>query len=176
LKISRQAFSPRGLSGQSASASHFLELVDGTTEERQPAPDLWRLLVDALEALDGAPYPATLCRAFELQALALLGYEPQLDECVAGEHPLGGGPAYFHPGRGGALCPECAPTVPGFVRVGPGAVPAMRRLLGQPLAASAAEELPSGVPGELARCLTALLRHHLEAPLRSLHYLEAVAR
>jgi DNA repair protein RecO (recombination protein O) len=156
-------------------ASHFLELVDGATEERQPAPELWALLVEALEVLETARFPAALCRAFELQAVTLLGYEPELSGCVVGEHPLApDDPAFFHPTRGGAVCPECAAGAPGFVRLSPATVPAMRKLQQMPLATCGAEELPPGVPGELARCLIAYLRYHLEAPLRSLHYLESL--
>ena len=92
-------------------AAYFVELVDGGTEERQPAPSLWALLVAALGLLEGATAPDILARAFELQAMRLLGYEPELARCVADQQPLDEAlGSAFQPLRGGMLCPHCART------------------------------------------------------------------
>src|SRR3712207_7151712 len=45
-------------------ASYFLEVVDVGTEERQPLPELWDLLVGALGTLEAAATPDVLARGF----------------------------------------------------------------------------------------------------------------
>src|SRR6478672_3864222 len=45
-------------------ASYFLEIVEGGVAERQPAPELWDLLVGALGTLEAATTPDVLARAF----------------------------------------------------------------------------------------------------------------
>jgi DNA repair protein RecO (recombination protein O) len=155
-------------------ASHFLEIIDAGTEERQPSPGLWDLLVAGLTTLEIATSPDVLCRAFELQAMSVLGYEPQLHQCVLDEADLDPHHAFFHPTRGGALCPKCGHRTPGAVHLQPATLRALQDLSEQPFISAARAELPERVRGELARCMVQYVRHHLEAPLRSLHYLDDV--
>jgi DNA repair protein RecO (recombination protein O) len=155
-------------------ASYFLEIVDSGIEERQPMPELWELLVAALGTLDAAETPDALARAFELHALRVLGYEPQVQHCVLDEAALDPEHAAFHPLRGGALCPRCART-PGAVPLSAATLEALRQLPYQPLVRAAHSTLPENVRRELARCLIPYVRHHLEAPLRSLQFLDDVA-
>src|SRR4029077_8123224 len=96
-------------------ASYFTELVDATIEERQPLPDLFDLLLSAFYLLQRADLPDVVARMFELQALRLLGYEPELRRCVRDQAPLHGPGLAFSPSRGGALCPRCAAETPGAV-------------------------------------------------------------
>lgn len=156
-------------------ASHFLEIVDAGTEERQAFSGLWDLLVAGLTALELATSPDVLCRAFELHAMALLGYEPQLRQCVLDEAPLDREHAFFHPLRGGTLCPRCAYRTHGSVGIQPRTLRSLQDLGSEPFIAAARAELPERVRGEMARCLVPYVRHHLEAPLRSLQYLDDVA-
>jgi DNA repair protein RecO (recombination protein O) len=155
-------------------ASHFLEIVDAGTEERQAFPQLWDLLVAALTVLETAATPDVLCRAFELHAMALFGYEPEIGVCVLDEDALNLNQPFFHPLRGGTLCPRCAHRNHGSVHLQPQTLETLRTLTHQPFIAAAHMELPERVRGELARCLVPYVRHHLEAPLRSLQYLDDV--
>ena len=152
-------------------ASYFLEVIDVGVVERQPAPELWDLLVGALTILEVAPRPDILARAFELAATSLLGYEPQLQKCVRCSHEVTDAGAVFHPLRGGALCGRCAYRAPGGVPVSPEALLLMRRIASVPLLEAQRLPISDEACQEMARCLIPYVRHRLEAPLKSLEFL-----
>lgn len=160
-------------------ASYFTELVDATIEERQPQPDLFDLLLSAFYLLQRAEMPDLAARKFELQALRLLGYEPELRRCVRDQAPLQGPGLAFSPSRGGALCSRCAAEIPGAVPMSGAALEIMRRLIAaapessQGGSAALARLRPSEAQrSELARLLVPYVRQRSEAPLRSLGFIE----
>jgi DNA repair protein RecO (recombination protein O) len=155
-------------------ASHFLEIVDAGIEERQVAPQVWDLLVAGLTILEVAESADVLCRAFELHAMALFGYEPELRSCVLDGAALDPTHPFFHPLRGGTLCPRCAYRTAGSIAIQPATLRVLQELGVRPFIQAAHLELPERLRGELARCLVPYIRHHLEAPLRSLQYLDDV--
>ncbi|HVT75602.1 MAG TPA: DNA repair protein RecO, partial [Acidimicrobiales bacterium] len=63
-------------------ANVMLETVDQVALEREPNNALYRMLVGALVELDRDDAPLVLA-GFLLKLLALEGFQPQLDECVA---------------------------------------------------------------------------------------------
>jgi DNA repair protein RecO (recombination protein O) len=73
-----------------AYASYFTEFVIASVEERQPNPELFHLLLSALYMLQRTEMPDLVARLFELQALRILGYEPELRQCVRDRAPLTG--------------------------------------------------------------------------------------
>lgn len=156
-------------------ASYFVEMVDAGVEERQPIPELWDLLAAALSTLQDSETPDVLARAFEIHAMRVLGYEPHLDLCVLDEAPVGGAGSAFHPLRGGLLCPRCARVTPGTVAVGAATVMALRRLIDAPFVEAAHARLPDQVRRELTQSMVPYVRHHLEAPLNSLQFLDDVS-
>jgi DNA repair protein RecO (recombination protein O) len=155
-------------------ASHFLEIVDAGTEERQVARELWDLLAAALAALEKATDPLIPARAFELQAMRLLGYEPGLFECVLDEAAVEEAGAVFHPLRGGMLCPRCARTQRGGIPVSLDTLAALRRLAYRPIRETTEAELPETVRRQLTGALVPYVRNTLEVPLRSLQFLDDV--
>ncbi|MBM3458637.1 MAG: DNA repair protein RecO [Armatimonadetes bacterium] len=156
-------------------AAHCLEIADAGLEERQPSPEFWDLTVSTLKLLETAVSPDLLARAFEWRALSVLGYEPFLEACVEdGAGVLGPG-AQFHPQRGGLLCPRCAHTIRGGVRLLPQSVQALRELPGVRLSDAARASLPDAVRREVAACLAGSLRQHLGTELRGLQFLEGVS-
>jgi DNA repair protein RecO (recombination protein O) len=156
-------------------ASYFVELIDAGTEERQPAPALWDLLVGGLGTLEAGAAPDVLCRAFELHAMSLMGYEPQVERCVLDGQSVDAPGSVFHPLRGGMLCPGCVRGNPGWIAIEPQTLAALRDLPRVPLLAAANTALPPQVRAELARCMIPYVRHHLDVNLRSLQFLEAVS-
>jgi DNA repair protein RecO (recombination protein O) len=157
-----------------AYASHCLEIVDAGSADHQPAPELWDLLAGALNALDDQVSPDLVARAFELHALRLFGFRPALDRCAIDNLPVQPPDIAFHPLRGGMLCADCADNVRGGVSLSPAAFELLRRLSAGPIAPVLRAESPESVRRELARCLVPYLRHHLDAPLRSLDILEGL--
>jgi DNA repair protein RecO (recombination protein O) len=156
-------------------ASYFVELLDTGLEERQPVAELWDLLVAALGVLETATTPDVLARAFELHTMTLFGYEPSLHACVLDGAPLTLPGSAFHPLRGGMVCNRCARSTPGAVAVSSATFDALCALAVEPLVRAARSTLDPEVRAELSRCLLPYVRHHTDAPLRSLQFLDDVS-
>lgn len=86
--------------------SWFAELAETLTVEDLPAPEVLRLLLNSLYALDELDKPlAQVKAAFELKMMALAGYEPMLSTCaVCGAQPS---QPRFHLSQGAIHCPGC---------------------------------------------------------------------
>jgi DNA repair protein RecO (recombination protein O) len=176
----REAFhASRGDLARTAYASYFAELTNASVEERQPHADLFDLLLSCLYILEQAPMPDMVARLFELQSLRLLGYEPQLRQCVRDGAPLQGLGLGFNSTRGGALCARCSAETPGSAAMSGAALEIMRRLLNadpgseQGGARALSRLRPSQAQrSELARLLVPYVRQRCEAPLRSLGFIE----
>lgn len=90
-----------------ALASWFAEAAEALAEEGQPEPELLSLTLNCLHALDKLDLPLPQVKAaFEWRAMALAGYEPQIDRCaVCGkedpEEPR------VHLGEGLLCCAAC---------------------------------------------------------------------
>jgi DNA repair protein RecO (recombination protein O) len=153
-------------------ATYLLELTNAALEERQPQAELFDLLLTALHVLARIEEADVAARMFELKAMRALGYEPRLDVCVRDHAPLVGPRLAFSPLRGGMLCPRCAGDGGAVIPLLPATVARMRALM---------DAEPRAVPGmhpseterrEMGRALAAYVRHRVDAPLRSLHFLE----
>jgi DNA repair protein RecO (recombination protein O) len=157
-------------------ASYLTELADAVTAERQPNAELFDLLLSALYVVERSDRPDLGARMFELNALRLLGYEPQLARCVRDRAALEGAGLAFSAARGGALCGRCAPETPGALPLSRGVLALMRQLLVAEPPAVARLGASEEERAELARHLTAFVRTRFEAPFRSLTFIETVAR
>jgi len=90
---------------------YLVDLVDRSTEDRHPNPELFDLLDTALTALKTTPNPTMLARWFEVRLLDNLGYLPDIENCVVcqcevpGDFPddLVYGLSISH---GGVVCPD----------------------------------------------------------------------
>lgn len=153
-------------------ASYFTELVNAAVEERQPHPDLFDTLLSALYILSRTAQPDLAARMFELQALRLLGYQPSLVHCVRCEGSLSGSNLGFSSTRGGALCARCTSETPAVVPMSEAVLDLLRRLLGAEPAGLAGMRPTEAQRSELAGLLVPYVRQRIEAPLRSLGFIE----
>jgi DNA repair protein RecO (recombination protein O) len=153
-------------------ASYFTELVNAALEERQPHPDLFDLLLSSLYILSRTAQPDLAARMFELQALRLLGYQPELRHCIRCEGTVEGLGLGFSASRGGVLCARCVAETPAVVPMSAAVLDLLRRLM---------EAEPKGLAGmrpteaqrsELAGLLIPYVRQRVDAPLRSLSFIE----
>lgn len=157
-----------------AVASYLSELAAESTREREPHPEVFDLLDGALEALGDEPSPPLeparrdgWLAGIELRLLALVGYRPRLDGCVAcgAQEPE----RYrFSPERGGVLCPACGGTR------GLPVSASTARLLESTLTTDVAhfDQVPFGASqAEEARALlAAFLRYQLGKELKSVRF------
>jgi DNA repair protein RecO (recombination protein O) len=152
-----------------------LELIDRLVWGEEPHPELYDLLVEALEAVTAAPEAAlpAITIAFELQAASLLGYRPRLDACAQCGGTLSP-ERLFSPEQGGLLCDRCA-AAGGVVKLSADALAGLSLLLSRPVR-EAGDYLELKRAGEILRVIETFLRHHFQRfqGLRSLELLRAL--
>lgn len=92
-----------------AAAFAALELLRELCPEHAPEPEQLELGVALLAALDdGATEPIAVLACFELKALSVAGFAPQLDRCGScGKRPLPTQSARFDPVDGHLICRAC---------------------------------------------------------------------
>jgi DNA repair protein RecO (recombination protein O) len=94
----------------SACALYATELVNQFAADDVEDLPVFQLLLATLERLSQRDNSDLVLRYFELQLLDLVGYRPQLEQCVACHKQLKETTNYFSPGAGGMLCADCRPT------------------------------------------------------------------
>ncbi|WP_208029161.1 DNA repair protein RecO [Rhabdothermincola sediminis] len=147
-----------------AKASAMLEAVDQLSQEGEPNPQLYQMLLGALRSLAAQDSPLVV-PAFFLKALALEGYRPVVEHCAScgSEGPL----VAFDLGEGGLLCQGCRRGQ----AVSAEAVALLEQVLGGQLGAALATA-PSAATHEIHHLATRALEHHLERRLRSITLLD----
>jgi DNA repair protein RecO (recombination protein O) len=159
--------------GLLARATYLCELTDRLTEEREPDPELFDLLLSALYLLQrAAGHPDIVVHAYEVRALEQRGYAPVLDTCLRCAEPLGSARNAFSPSLGGLLCAEHRFSTDDAIQVGGGTVELLRRL-----SRAEPEELLALTPdprslAESERCLRYHIRYRTERELKSTGFLD----
>jgi DNA repair protein RecO (recombination protein O) len=92
---------------RASQAYYVAELIDRMTEDRSENYALFRLLVATLDRLATARRADQAIRVYELQALDLLGYRPELRHCVKCRQLLDADALAFSSLDGGTLCRTC---------------------------------------------------------------------
>jgi len=141
-----------------------LEAADQMSLDREPAPQLYRMVVGALRTIAERGGPLVV-PAFYWKLLAADGVRPELDMCVrCGEdNQL----VAFDMEQGGALCRNCRTGAP----LSDEALVTMRMILGGRL--NEALELPaSRTTHEVTAHATRALEHHIERRLRTVAMFE----
>ncbi len=144
--------------------SYLLDLVGGILPFREPCPDLYALLVQALDGLEAGGSP-TLCRWVELHLADLLGYAPQLDSCALCGSAA---PDRFAADCGGAVCRSCLRGEEvAAMALSPAARSALRHLRGCRMESAQRLRLEPGPAREVEGVLVGHLQHHWPRALRS---------
>jgi DNA repair protein RecO (recombination protein O) len=90
-----------------AYASYVVEVLDRFTYEEGQNVAIFRLLANTLSRLETHSQPATVVHYYEVRLLDLVGFRPQLFECVDCGKPIQEEDQYFSPLVGGVVCPKC---------------------------------------------------------------------
>ena len=144
-----------------------IEAVDQLSLEREPNPQLYRMLVGVLRTIATTPSQLNVA-AFYWKLLANEGMRPELDRCVrCGESEPDVALVAFDLNEGGVLCRSCRSGQ----AISPGAVEVMREILGgQLVAALARDESPT--THEVASLATRALEFHIERRLKAVAMFE----
>lgn len=87
--------------------SFILETVDSLLPEESPVEELFELLIETLSELDSGKSILPVVLSFQLKALTLSGYEPNLGICAECGKQIEG-EALFSVSKGGVICRDCA--------------------------------------------------------------------
>ena len=160
-----------------AAAWYVVELADRFCEGAADSHEAFRLLAQALSALDAGPDVAreVVARWFELALLDAMGFRPSLGQCLecgATIEPEGNA---FSPVGGGVLCPQCRHAAHGSRPVSADALKVMRHLQRSPLVGVLTLRLTAALQREVERILHATVTAVLERELRTRDFLEEVA-
>jgi DNA repair protein RecO (recombination protein O) len=149
-----------------------VEAVDQLSLEREPNPQLYRMLVGVLRTIASTPIGATPSplnvAAFYWKLLAGEGMRPELDRCLrCGEQEPDAQFVAFDLQEGGVLCRSCRSGQ----AISPAALAVLRDILGGRLVqALAMEESP--VTHEVSTLATRALEFHIERRLRAVAMFE----
>lgn len=160
-----------------ALASYFAEMAEAVTDEGESAGEILSLVLNALYALDTLKKPPELVKAaFELKLLALSGYEPLLGECAVCGREAPAEPL-FDVAQGVVLCRDCALSAAArSLPLDPGALAAMRHVVGAEQKRMLAFELAGGSAERFARACESFARVQLERDFRTLDFYNSLRR
>ncbi len=145
-----------------------VEAVDQLSLEREPNPQLYRMLVGVLRTIADRPSPLNVS-AFYWKLLANEGMRPELDRCVrcSQTEPAAKFVA-FDMNEGGVLCRSCRSGQ----AISPGALSLLRDILGGRLVEALAQP-ESPTTHEVATLATRALEFHIERRLKAVAMFEA---
>lgn len=103
---------------QMAAGMSASEVLMAFLEDEDPNPEAYDLYVAFLEALGPEADASLVLTAFELQLMEILGYRPELTQCLNCERELTEADEVYglHGEGGGAICVHCQGLVGGRVR------------------------------------------------------------
>ncbi len=151
---------------------HVAELLDELLPDREANDAVFRLAISVLAGLRGADVwmPITY---FELWITRLMGYLPELSECMACGRTLNGSRAYFHALADGLVCAEDK-------RLASSEMSAESRTLAAqmfraPVESFAGEAWPKKRGADLRKFLVQTLQRHIEKKFVTAGMLEKIS-
>jgi DNA repair protein RecO (recombination protein O) len=160
-----------------AAAWYVVELADRFCEGAADSHEAFRLLAQALSALDAGAEVGreVVARWFELALLDAMGFRPELVQCLECGAPIEPDGNAFSPVGGGVLCPQCSHAALGVRPISADALKVLRHLQRSALVGVIRLRLTPVVHREVERLLHATVSAVLERELRSRDFLSEVA-
>jgi DNA repair protein RecO (recombination protein O) len=156
-------------------ALYAAELIDRFTEPHEEQFVLYRLLIDTLRRIATRPDIDTPVRFFEMALLNILGYRPELEECVACRRRLEPAVNYWSAAAGGVVCGECRPGAESDMRrLSVNALKMLRLLLHGRFEDVARVSVSPELADELERSMRDYVRWVLERDVRSSAFIDTV--
>jgi DNA repair protein RecO (recombination protein O) len=161
---------------RTAYAAYVIELLDRFTYEEGENRPLYQLVVDTLERISTLPDAFPAVRYYEIRLLDLLGFRPELSNCVRCGTEIQPQDQFFDAGLGGVLCPRCGPSVPTARPVTMNMLRFLRHYQRSTFREASRVPLPPDVMRELEALMNFYLTYLLERRLNSPDFLREVRR
>lgn len=155
-------------------ASYVVEVLDRFTYEEGQNIGIFRLLANTLKRLETHPSPATVVHYYELRLLDLVGFRPQLFECVDCGKPIQAEDQYFSPLAGGVACPHCGKARPEAWPVSRDTLRYFRHLQRSNWEQIEAIEIPETIEPRLAGLIQRYFTYILERKLNTPDFLREI--
>ncbi len=153
-------------------ALYLADIVYSLTAAEDSNPGLFQLLLHTLRFLDAGQQPSVLLRIFEIRALTLLGYAPQLEYCVCCQKELDLGPkTVYNIIRGGGVCSACSRGQSGL-SLSRGSINFLKQAARVDLSKISRLKLSAGQAQEIKQMLHQHLCYHLKQEIKSYRFLE----
>ncbi len=158
-------------------AVYLSELADAFSNEQEPTPEIFHLLIECLDALESTDDTTRLIRWFEIQLLDATGFRPELYECVECRLVLEPGDYIYNCSRGGLLCNGCkVQSVEVALPLSINANKTLRYYQRNPLLNVLKVPIPKPVSDEIGRVLRAYSRYVLERELKSVGFMDLLGK
>jgi DNA repair protein RecO (recombination protein O) len=155
-------------------AAYAVELLDRFTYEEGENIALFRLLADTLERLCSEPDPSFVVRYYEMRLLDLVGFRPQLFQCVGCEKPIQPEDQFFSAAQGGLLCSRCGERFPEARSITVEAVRFLRHMQRSSYPEAARLPLTEAVDREVERLMQHYFTYLLERGLNTPAFLSLI--
>ena len=158
---------------RTAYASYVIELLDRFTYEEGKNTGVFRLLAATLDRIAKEEDPFLCVRYFEMRLLDLLGFRPNLFNCVECGKQIEPVDQFFSALQGGVRCPKCGPG-PGSRPVSMKALRYLRHLQRSTYKVALKLTPPDPIKAEMEALLHFYLSYLLERGLNSTAFIREV--
>ncbi|MBI9048714.1 MAG: DNA repair protein RecO [Anaerolineaceae bacterium] len=155
-------------------ACYLTELVDRFTIEEEGNYALYQLFTQSLERLESSADPYLVVRFFEIHLLDLLGYRPELLNCVSCREPIQPQNQFFSYLQGGVICPKCIGRAVDAQPVSMSALKYMRHMQRSQFEKLNGVYIPNEIRDALEQLLTRYINFLLERQVNSSSFIRMV--
>lgn len=158
-----------------AQAAYVLELLDRFTYEEGENRLLYNLVLETLARLENGIAPGLAVHYYEVHLMDILGFRPQLRQCVVCGEEIQAEDQYFSAKLGGVVCPRSQAGDPGAWPVSMDALRYLRFFQRSPWPQVKNKSIPEEVDKELSKLIEKYLTYLLEYGLKTPGFLDAVS-
>lgn len=157
-------------------ASYIVELLDKFTYEEEENSAVYRLVINTLARLARGDDPQAVVRYYEMRLLDLLGFRPELKNCVVTDDEIKPEDQYFSAKLGGAVSPAHGKSLVGAIPVSMQALKYMRHFQRSAYREAARAKVTDEISQELEILMQHYITYLLERALNTPKFLRRVRR
>ena len=155
-------------------ALYSIELVEQFTADHIENYPLFQLLLETMHRLCQGNNNELVLRYFELHLLNLIGYRPQLQQCVSCQRLLEPTTNSFCSSAGGMLCPNCSQSQFSTYPLSVNALKVLRLLQNSDYNTARRLKIDSELSRELEAVMRDYLKYLLEREVKSITWLDTL--